>query len=269
MSDQYPPQQPDFQPQQGGSAPYGQQTPQFYEQQPYGQQAPQPYGQQPYQQPYSQQPYQQPYSQQPYQQPYSQQPYQQPYSQQPYGQQPYGQQALQPYAQALFDPYSAAPAGPRRPGPATGASVLGIVSGSLGIIIGLASIALLGVLQSATNVFPNLGLLTTINYIQAFGTFITAVALLVSGIMFLKGKGYQILFIGACAQAVLTLMSFIVRLFLPELLGVSKMPSQITPAVNSALAIGPYEIFVLLIGIGLAGFTMYLMFTPAARQWKQ
>jgi len=247
MSDQYPPQQPDFQPQQGGSAPYGQQTPQ----------------------PYGQQSYQQPYSQQPYQQPYSQQPYQQPYSQQPYGQQPYGQQALQPYAQALFDPYSAAPTGPRRPGPATGASVLGIVSGSLGIIIGLASIALLGVLQSATNVFPNLGLLTTINYIQAFGTFITAVALLVSGIMFLKGKGYQILFIGACAQAVLTLMSFIVRLFLPELLGVSKMPSQITPAVNSALAIGPYEIFVLLIGIGLAGFTMYLMFTPAARQWKQ
>ena len=147
--------------------------------------------------------------------------------------------------------------------------MLGIVSGSLGIIIGFASIAALAILQSATSMFPNLGLLTTINYIQAFGTFITAVALLVSGIMFLKGKGYQILFIGACAQAVLTLMSFIVRLLLPELLGVSKLPSQISPAVNSALAIGPYEIFVLLIGIGLAGFTMYLMFTPAARQWKQ
>ena len=244
MSDQYPPQQPDFQPQQGGSSPYGQQTQQFYEQQPYGQQAPQPYEQPSYGQ--------------------------QPYSQQPYGQQPYGQQVPQPpYAQALFNPYSAAPTGPRRPGPATGASVLGIVSGSLGIIIGFASIAALAILQSATSMFPNLGLLTTINYIQAFGTFITAVALLVSGIMFLKGKGYQILFIGACAQAVLTLMSFIVRLFLPELLGVSKLPSQISPAVNSALAIGPYEIFVLLIGIGLAGFTMYLMFTPAARQWKQ
>ena len=265
MSDQYPPQQPDFQPQQGGSSPYGQQAPQPYEQPSYGQQ---PYSQQPYsQQPYSQQPYgQQPYGQQLYgQQPYGQQPY----GQQPYGQQLYGQQALQPYAQALFDPYSAAPAGPRRPGPATGASVLGIVSGSLGIIIGFASIAALAILQSATSMFPNLGLLTTINYIQAFGTFITAVALLVSGIMFLKGKGYQILFIGACAQAVLTLMSFIVRLLLPELLGVSKLPSQISPAVNSALAIGPYEIFVLLIGIGLAGFTMYLMFTPAARQWKQ
>ena len=260
MSDQYPPQQPDFQPQQGGSNPYGQQAPQPYEQPSYGQQ---PYGQQPYgQQPYGQQPYsQQPYGQQPYSQ--------QPYGQQPYSQQPYGQQALQPYAQALFNPYSAAPTGPRRPGSATGASVLGIVSGSLGIILGFTSIALLGVLQSAANIFPNLGLLTTINYIQAFGTFITAVALLVSGIMFLKGKGHQILFIGACVQAGLTLMSFIVRLFMPELLGVKQMPSQISPTVNSALAIGPYEIFVLLIGIGLAGFTMYLMFTPAARQWKQ
>ena len=254
MSDQYPPQQPDFQPQQGGSSPYGQQTQQFYEQQPYGQQAPQPYEQPSYgQQPYSQQPYGQ-----------------QPYGQQPYSQQPYGQQAPQPpYAQALFNPYSAAPTGPRRPGPATGASVLGIVSGSLGIIIGFASIAALAILQSATSMFPNLGLLTTINYIQAFGTFITAVALLVSGIMFLKGKGHQILFIGACVQAGLTLMSFIVRLFMPELLGVKQMPSQISPAVNSALAIGPYEIFVLLIGVGLAGFTIYLMFTPAAKQWKQ
>ena len=264
MSDQYPPQQPDFQPQQGGSTPYGQQAPQPYGQQPYGQQ---PYGQQAAQ-PYGQQPYgqqaAQPYGQQPYgQQPYGQQ------AAQPYGQQPYGQQPLQPYGQGPLNPYGATLTGPQRPGPATGASVLGIVSGSLGIIIGFTSIAALGVLHSGANLLPNLGLITTISYVQAFGTFITAVALLVSGIMFLKGKGYQILFIGACAQAGLTLMSFIVRLFMPDLLGVNKLPSQISSTVNSALAVGPYEIFVLLMGLGLAGFTMYLLFTPAAKQWKQ
>ena len=255
MSDQYPPQQPGFQPQGGPTSPNPYDPSSQQASQPYGQPTPNPSYGQPTPNPSYGQPAAQPYGQQ---------------APSPYGQpaaQPYGQPTLQPYGQPA-GPYG--PSGPQRPGAATGASVLGIVSGSLGIILGFLYIAALSALQAVASALgANGGLVILLRYVEAFGTFLAAVALLVSGIMFLKGKGHQILFIGACVQAGLTLMSFIVRLFMPELLGVKQMPSQISPTVSSALAIGPYEIFVLLIGVGLAGFTIYLMLTPAARQWKQ
>ena len=227
MSDQYPPQQPGFQPQGGptspnpydpssqqASQPYGQPTPNPS----YGQSAAQPYGQQ---------------------------------APSPYGQpaaQPYGQPTLQPYGQPA-GPYG--PSGPQRPGAATGASVLGIVSGSLGIIAGFFAIAFVSTFQGLGSFAANLGLLVTLSYIQAFGTFIAAVALLVGGIMFLKGKGYPVLLYGAFGQAALVMLGLISSLM-------NKYANT-----NGITYLGP------IIGLGLAGFTIYLMFTPAAKQWKQ
>ncbi len=220
MSDQYPPQQPDFPPQQGGSTPYGQQAPQPYEQQPYGQQTPQPYGQQ---------------------------------APQPYGQQapqPYGQQALQPYGQASLNPYGAPMAGPQRPGAVTGASVLGIVSGSLGIILGISVIVTLSAIQGVARVFgSNVGMLLVLGYLLAFGTLAAAVALLVGGIMFLKRKGYMVLLIGACGQAGLALIGLVFTAMNPTANGLS------------------YLIY--LAGLILGGFTIYQLLTPVAKQWKQ
>ena len=225
MSDQYPPQQPDFPPQQGGSTPYGQQAPQPYEQQPYGQQAPQPYGQQA-------------------PQPYGQQ------APQPYGQQPYGQQTLQPYGQASLNPYGAPMAGPQRPGAVTGASVLGIVSGGLGIIQGIILMAAMAALQGIARVFgSNGGMVLVLGYLLAFGTLAAAVALLVGGIMFLKGKGYLVLLIGACGQAGLALLGLIFTAINPNSNGLN------------------YLIY--LAGLILGGFTIYQLLTPAAKQWKQ
>jgi len=212
MSDQYPPQQPGFQPQGGPTSPNP------YD--PSSQQASQPYGQ--------------------------------PTPNPSYGQsaaQPYGQPTLQPYGQPA-GPYG--PSGPQRPGAATGASVLGIVSGSLGIIAGFIYIAAISAIQAVASALgANGGLTILLSYVQAFGTFIAAVALLVGGIMFLKGKGYPVLLYGAFGQAALVMLGLISSLM-------NKYANT-----NGITYLGP------IIGLGLAGFTIYLMFTPAAKQWKQ
>ena len=242
MSDQYPPQQPGFQPQGGPTSPNPYDS---SSQQPYGQQASQPYGQ----------PTPNPYGQQ------ASQPYGQPAAQ-PYGQQapnPYGQPSLQPYGQPV------GPYGPQRPGPATGASVLGIVSGGLGIIAGFFAIAFVSTFQGLGSLAANLGLLVTLSYIQAFGTFIAAVALLVGGIMFLKGKGYPVLLYGAFGQAALTLLNLLIRLFLPQILGLNSLPS----VVSSSIGLDGGTVLNALIGFGLSGSTIYLLFTPVAKRWKQ
>ena len=229
MSDQYPPQQPGFQPQGGPTSPNP------YD--PSSQQASQPYGQ--------------PTPNPSYGQPTPNPSYGQPAAQ-PYGQQapsPYGQPAAQPYGQPA-GPYG--PSGPQRPGAATGASVLGIVSGSLGIILGFLYIAALSALQAVASALgANGGLVILLRYVEAFGTFLAAVALLVSGIMFLKGKGYPVLLYGAFAQAGLALISLI-----------SSLMNKYT-STNGLTYLSP------VIGLGLAGFTIYLMFTPVAKQWKQ
>ena len=113
----------------------------------------QPYGEQPYgEQPYGQTSYgQAPSGQQPYgQAPQGQQPYGQPAYGQPsygpqYGQPPYGQAAYgQPYGQAPawgagpgWQQPGVWPHGPGRPGLATAAAVLAIVTGSLTALGGL------------------------------------------------------------------------------------------------------------------------------------
>ena len=237
MSDQYPPQQPGFQPQGGPTSPNPYDPSSQQASQPYGQPTPNPSYGQPTPNPSHGRPAAQPYGQQ---------------APSPYGQpatQPYGQPTLQPYGQPA-GPYG--PSGPQRPGAATGASVLGIVSGSLGIILGFLYIAALSALQAVASALgANGGLVILLRYVEAFGTFLAAVALLVSGIMFLKGKGYPVLLYGAFAQAGLALISLISSLM-------NKYANT-----NGITYLGP------IIGLGLAGFTIYLMFTPVAKQWKQ
>ena len=138
----------------------------------------------------------------------------------------------------------------QRPGAATGASVLGIISGSLGIVAGFAAVIALSALQSVTSAFnADAGILLPLGYLQAFGTFVAAVALLASGITFLKGKGYNVLLIAACAQAVLVTISLILNAMYQTLNGPN--------------------ILGLIIGYGLAGTTIFLMLSPAVKQWKK
>lgn len=141
------------------------------------------------------------------------------------------------------------PAAPQRPGAATGASVLGIISGSLGIIAGFFSIAVVSGADFVTG-SADLGPILILGYIHAFGTFLTAVALLASGITFLKGKGYGVLLGAGIAQAACVTLGLVITLML-------------VGELNGANILG------LIIGYGLAGTTIFLMLSPAAKQWKK
>ena len=119
---------------------------------------------------------------------------QSPYEAAPYAQQPMGAYPSMAYPQAM---------GPTRPGTATAASVLGIISGGLGLIVSILVIIGTSAIDTATSrtaLEDALGTLMTINYLIGFGVLITAVALLTTGITFLKGKGYGIL-LGAAIAA--------------------------------------------------------------------
>lgn len=235
MSDQ-PPGNPEFPgPEfESGSAP----------QQPGYSQTPPPYGQQ------APQPYDQGYGQQ------APQPYNQIYGQQP--PQPYGQVYPQPYGQALQP-------GPKRPGKATGASVVGIVGGGLGIILSFYYLGVASIFQAASVAASSLGSMTVISYVQAFGVFATAVALLVTGITFLKGTGYTTLLYAAFAQAAFTLFSLVVRIFLREILGLSNLPRN----VDSLFSLDAVTVLITLVGLGMAVSNILLLFTSEAKRWKK
>ena len=219
MSDQYPPgpQQPGYQPGQPGYQPQQgdptASTP-YGNAQPYGQPAP-GYGQQPGQ------------------------PYGQPAP--GYGQNPYMYNNQQ---QGV------------RPGAATGASVVGIIDGSLGIlagIIGFAGVSALQSLGETLRVGNSIGLAITLGYIQAAGTLITAVALLIGGITFLRGNRYNVLLYAAFAQVALVLLNMVYSL----------MASSASTSYNGSWIIG------VAIGLGLAGSIIYLLFKPESKSWRK
>ena len=104
----------------------------------------------------------------------------------------------------------------------------------------------------------------TINYLIGFGVLITAVALLTTGITFLKGKGYGILLGAAIAQAVLTFFNDIIYpLILPGILGIDSSD------IPSSLKFNGGTVFNLLIGLGLAFATMILLANAASKNWRK
>jgi hypothetical protein len=143
-----------------------------------------------------------------------------------------------------------------RPGAATGASVVGIIDGSLGIlagIIGFAGVSALQSLGETLRVGNSIGLAITLGYIQAAGTLITAVALLIGGITFLRGNRYNVLLYAAFAQVALVLLNMVYSL----------MASSASTSYNGSWIIG------VAIGLGLAGSIIYLLFKPESKSWRK
>ncbi|MDO5067584.1 MAG: hypothetical protein Q4D96_09930 [Propionibacteriaceae bacterium] len=169
-----------------------------------------------------------------------------------YAQQAYGQPGGYPppgYGQpGGYAPQGYGQPARQRPGSATGASVLGIISGSFGIIVGFFAVLVVTGADIVTG--SSQGLWLTLGYINAFGTFLTAVALLASGITFLKGKGYGVLLGAGIAQAACVTLGLVMNLM---------QGADLNGAV----------ILILIIGYGLAGTTIFLMLSPSARQWKK
>ena len=196
------------------------------------------------------------------------QPYGQPYGQQapqPYGQL-YGQQVLQPYGPV----YGLVPQKPSRPGNVTAASVLGIVSGGLGIFVGIFAITFTSGFHSLVTAFgtsSGLSVLLVLSYVEAFGTFITAVALLASGITFFKGKGGTVLLISAVSQAAMAMLFLMILLLIPQLLDFGSLPSRGIQSVPSG--INGLTLFAATVGLGLAGSIIGLLFSPTVRSWQR
>lgn len=192
------------------------------------------------------------------------QPHGQSYAQ-PYGQL-YGQQVPQPYGPV----YGPVPQKPRRPGNATAASVLGIVGGGMGIFAGFFAIAFTSSFQSMATLLgtsPGLSVLLVLSYVEAFGTFITAVALLTSGITFLKGKGGAVLLLGAASQAAMALLFPAILLLIPQLLDLDSLTSRGIQQLTSGFS--GLILFAVIVGLGLAGSIISLLFSPTVRSWRR
>lgn len=189
---------------------------------------------------------------QPYPGPQAQPGYDQPAAQQSYGQPPMGApQPPNPYGVAPQPYMGVAPQQkPARPGPATAASAIGIVDGSLGIIVatlGFLGVATVHSLANTARLSYAAGTILALSYLYVFGVLMTAVALLVGGIQFLGGKGYTILLIGAFIQAAVVLLNIINNVMIPS--------DNMLWVVN------------VIIGWGLAGTIIFLMLKPECKRW--
>lgn len=157
------------------------------------------------------------------------------------------------------------PEGPKRPGPATTAAVLGIISGSLGLFPAIATLFTVakileevegdsaGPMKASITILLPSGLATTA----------TVIALLVAGITFLKGKGYTVLLSAVIAQLALTAFYVVIMLLALESIIWS------IRNMNSSAAGLVIIIFCALVGLGLAISNLVLLCKPATRRWAK
>ncbi|QKD79073.1 hypothetical protein [Actinomyces marmotae] len=181
-----------------------------------------------------------------------------PYAAAPYPGQPMAVYPVMPYLR---------PMGPQRPGTATGASVLGIISGGLGLLLAVSTIILTTTLDALAQLVAASHSRSTavmIDYVLGFGVFVTAVALLTTSITFFKGKGYGGLLGAAIAQAVVTVLLHIVfPLMLPRILGLNSSDLPDSIRFNSG------TVFYLVTGLGLAVSTIILLLNPSTKSWRK
>ena len=149
--------------------------------------------------------------------------------------------------------------GPKRPGSATAAAVLGIIGGSLGLFPAII------VLLAATRVHeteraPGLANITFIILLAlGLATTFTVITLLASGITFLKGKSYTVLLSAVITQLTLTAFYAVIMLLALNSMRIRKSETGILVII----------IFCTLIGLGLAISNLVLLHKPATRQWQQ
>ena len=155
------------------------------------------------------------------------------------------------------------PGGPKRPGPATAAAVLGIIGGSLGLfpaIIVLLSAVKVRETESAAG---SADITFIILFTLGLATTVTVITLLVTGITFLKGKGYAVLLSAVIAQ--LALAALYVAIMLLALDSIIQSMRNRSSETGALVII----IFCILIGLGMAVSNLVLLCRPATRQWAK
>ncbi|MDO4717832.1 MAG: hypothetical protein Q4B08_09745, partial [Propionibacteriaceae bacterium] len=235
-------------------------------QQPYGEALSAPsYGQQPYATPPSAPDYgQQPYGTAPSAPSYGQQPYATPpsapsYGQQPYGTTGYGQQpyAQQPYGMAPVAGYGQPPYGAavtnQRPGYATAASVMAIVSGSIGIIAAVFS--LLGAVGLYALGISGISPLVFVLIILAGTGLAMSIVMLIGGIQLLSKAKSRLLFITCAIQVGLALLNFVSDSYVSDYLR-----GSVTSSVGSG-------VLTTVLSIVYLGLIMYFIKTPQVKSW--
>ncbi|AFN46204.1 hypothetical protein FBF34_14600 [Arachnia propionica] len=155
--------------------------------------------------------------------------------------------------------------GPKRPGVATAAGVLGIVGGGLGFFVFLGTFAALAAIQDRVDAgyYGNLSVVMSIlGNVQPFGVLATTVALLVAGITFLKKNGYTVLLVAACAQAILAVLGLVINFIDLNLSGAMR--------VDPSGTMGGFLVGITfrgVVGLALAGTIISLLSRPEAKQW--
>lgn len=254
-------------------SPYGSAaSPAHYgQQQPYGapEQGSSFYGGQPQNQPYggpgqAQQPYGEALSAPSYgQQPYATPPSAPSYGQQPYGTTGYGQQAYaqQPYGMAPVAGYGQPPYGAavtnQRPGYATAASVMGIVSGSIGIIAAVFSLlGAVGLYALASSLgISGISPLVFVLIILAGTGLAMSIVMLIGGIQLLTKAKSRLLFITCAIQVGLALLNFVSNSYVSDYLR--------DPATSSVGS----SILTTILSIVYLGLIMYFIKTPQVKSW--
>jgi hypothetical protein len=162
------------------------------------------------------------------------------------------------------------PGGPKRPGPATAAAVLGIISGSLGlfpaIIVLLAAVRMHETerdFRSMNGAFIILLILALATAFAVITLLVAVITLLVAGITFLTGRGYTVLLSAVITQLTLTVVYAVIMLLaLDSIFQSMRNRSSEFGAVVSIMSC-------IVIGLGLAVSTLVMMRRPATRQWAR
>lgn len=190
----------------------------------------------------------------------------------PYGQQP-GRQAqfYAPMPQNTAPSWQVPPlygerpqfGGPKRPGAATAAAVLGIIGGSLGLFPAI--IVLLAAVEAreTESTAGSEDITFIILFTLGLATTVTVITLLVTGITFLKGKGYAVLLSAVIAQ--LALAALYVAIMLLALDSIIQSMRNRSSETGALVII----IFCILIGLGMAVNNLVLLCRPATRQWAK
>ena len=155
------------------------------------------------------------------------------------------------------------PGGPKRPGPATAAAVLGIISGSLGLFPAIIVLLAAVKVRETESAAGSADITFIILFTLGLATTVTVITLLVTGITFLKGKGYAVLLSAVIAQlALAALYVAIMLLALDSIIQSMRNRSSETGALV-------FIIFCILIGLGMAVSNLVLLCKPATRQWAK
>ncbi len=179
---------------------------------------------------------------------------------------PYGGYAVQPPVMLVPTflypaPVPAARRGPTHPGTVMSACVMAIISGSLGLFLGLLNFFYA---IDFSNDSSNPNTLAGLFYLYAFGVLLTAVALLTTGITFLGRKGYAVLLGAAISQAVLTIARDLVIPAMPyDALGYHS-----SAAVPWGAKFNPALALEFMIGAGLATATICLLLLQTSKAWR-